>query len=349
MRTGIFLLFLLLAPSAVFSQIAITIKPSHANYMLYDAVYLRLRLKNYSSHPITFGTTAKLHGTLEFDIVLPDGTLAKRAPMRILRDENGVAKAAAPESFLEGMILGPGEFSREITLNLADYYALQPIGIYSIKAVVRHPQLDKAYESNTETFAVRKGIEKWHCTFGIPDYAGKNVGNIRTRNYRLLDFHDGVNMVYYLMIDDARKVYFVKRIAFNLGGGHLEPQYEIDSMGRLHLLVAVTSRVFAYYLYNYDGRLINRVVYIRTTSTPMMVANPADSSVIVSGGRVARKDTDYKEIQDLPLMDEVKADEEVEKAFAAPAVKDDSDAADGKVSAPAQTRGSAVSAPGAAR
>ena len=62
------LLLLMFAGLQLSAQITINIKPSHPDFMKYDAVRLRVYLKNYSSMPITFGQNERLRGNLDFII-----------------------------------------------------------------------------------------------------------------------------------------------------------------------------------------------------------------------------------------------------------------------------------------
>ena len=115
-------------------------------------------------------------------------------------------------------------------------------------------------------------------------------------------------MYYCMMIDDRDHVYAVRRIGFDIGS-NLKPQLQIDSLARFHIMVAVTPKVYAHYVYDHTGRLERRDVYIRTSSTPFLVLDPKTAEVTVDGGRMARKDVDYEELKELPFLDEVKVEQ----------------------------------------
>ena len=80
-------------------------------------------------------------------------------------------------------------------------------------------------------------------------------------------------------------------------------------------MIHVTQKVFIYYRYNFNGKLEKRQVYLRTTTTPFLVSNPSDGSVIIDGGRIATKDVDYEEIKDLPFMDRIEDKKEDPDSF----------------------------------
>jgi len=281
-------LALLILSVSAFAQISLKIESSHANYLQYDAVYVKMLLHNYSSIPITFGTNEKLRGELNFMVEKPDGTMAVRM---------------TTEPLIAGIIIDPGQ-TRTITFNLARHYSFQQPGKYTITASMAHPQFKEVYGSNTIRFNIRKGNKFWERKIGIPEYRGKKEGDqIRTRNYKILTFFDGKNNSYYLQIEDSVKVYFLKRIGFDMGPD-LPPQIYVDKLSRLHIMLAASHKVFVYYIYNHEGKMEDRKIYVKTSTTPYLVSNPANGSVFVDGGRIARKDVDYEEIEELPIIDD---------------------------------------------
>ena len=285
-------LLLLSAVFPLFAQIAVKIEPAYPVYMQYDAIPIRVLLRNYTSHPIAFGNSQKLQGEILFRILTPERRLLNLADSSV-------------RPRLAGIILAPGE-ARTFTFNLASYYTLQEEGLYTVRALVRHPQLKSAYESNESTFRIRKGHVFWSREFGLPDYTGKKKDQkIESRTYKLLRFSDGRNIYYYLMIDDKRHVYAVRRIGFDIGP-NLQPQVEIDALARIHIMVAVTPKVYAHYVYDHNGVLENRTVYMRTSTTPFLVRDAKNARVTINGGRMARKDIDYEELKELPVLEEGK-------------------------------------------
>jgi hypothetical protein len=139
----------------------------------------------------------------------------------------------------------------------------------------------------------------------VPDYIGKKFGEKQeARQYNVRIFNNGRTQIYFLVVEDKDKVYTVKRLGFNLGPEY-PPQFVVDGASRLHAMLNINHKVYIYYIYNCDGKLEKRQVYIKTTTTPFLVVNPANSTVIIDGGRIALKDVDYEEIKDLPFMDTI--------------------------------------------
>ncbi|MBQ9772114.1 MAG: hypothetical protein IJW23_09865 [Lentisphaeria bacterium] len=297
----IILLLLLLAGIQLSAQITINIKPSHTDFMKYDAVRLRVYLKNYSSMPITFGQNEKLRGELDFIIYHKGRKLLTRYSNK--------------KTILSGIILKPGE-TRTLVINLANFYPLQQRGDYTVTATLKHPRFSKRYRSNETTFRVDDGTQYWTRTFGVPDYTGKRSFSekIPTRTYSVKIFNNGVARIYFLVVEDDNKVYAVKRLGFDLGSEY-RPELLVDATARFHAMLHVNPKVFIYYRYNFDGKLEKRQIYMRTTTKPLLVVHPTNGSVIVDGGRVAVKDVDYEEIKDLPFMDYIDGERPDTNAF----------------------------------
>ena len=142
----ILLLAALMSAAALQAQIAVKIEPGRPLFMLYDAVYVKMIMRNYSSHPIAFGNSKELQGEITFRILTPGRTLARQV--------------GSSGPLLRGVILAPGE-TRGFTFNLSKYYFLQEEGMYTARVTVKHPQLPSAYESNEIPFKIRKGTVIW--------------------------------------------------------------------------------------------------------------------------------------------------------------------------------------------
>jgi hypothetical protein len=280
--------FAVLSPSAQ-AQVALSLEVNNANYIQYEPIYAKLTLRNFSARPLAFGAAKELSGSLKFEIQGPDGSY--------------VESKGDMEKPLLGTILMPGA-SKSLVLIVSTRYRLQKLGKYRIKAFVEHPQLPSAYESNVAFFTVIKGNKVLDRVVGLPDFSAKPDAakdKVKTRTYSIYDFFDGRNKVYAITIEDAHMVYAVKRLGFDMGS-NLQPKVEIDSISRCHILLPASPKVFAYYVFGVDGKLEKRDIFMKTSTVPTMVADKKDGSVMVVGGRAARKDIDYDEYKDLPFM-----------------------------------------------
>jgi len=271
------------------AQIGLRVEMSQLHYLEYEPVFVRVTMRNMSGHALAFGENEGLRGTLRFEISS--------------QNSGGYAMLLKNETPpLKGVILAPGT-SRVFTFNASKYYDLRRLGVYNLKAIVSHPQLKAAYESGKVQFSVVRGTDIWKTVVGIPQYLSSKTGGdtkIPTRQYRIVSYNTGTHILYVLLIEDKDRVYLIRRVGLDLGS-NLLPQCAVDDLSRLNLLVAASPKVFAFYQYDVTGHLEKREVRIKSTSTPHLVVNKDVGTVVLSGGRPARRDLDYEEIKELPF------------------------------------------------
>ena len=289
-RLGI-LLFLMSFP--VRAQIALRMELSQQHYLQYEPVFVRVTMRNLSGHPLAFGENEGLRGELRFDIHSDSG-----------RFSMPLGKDSPP---MKGIILQPGA-SQSVTFNVGRYYDVRRLEHYTIKAIISHPQLKKAYESDPKTFSVVQGRDVWQSIVGVPRYLlQKNIAQIPTRRYRIVSYNTGKRFVYVLLLEDKDRIYLLRRLGLDLGM-ELTPQCAVDDLSRLNVLVPASPKVFAYYQFDVTGKLEKREVRIKTDSRPRLVVNRDTGTVVLSGGRLARRDLDYEEIKELPFVSQAMGD-----------------------------------------
>jgi len=270
------------------AQIGLRAEMSQMHYLQYEPVFVRITMRNLSGHALAFGENEGLRGILRFEISAPHS--------------GGYAMLLNHEMPpLKGVILAPGT-SRVFTFNAGKYYDLRRLGVYKLKAIISHPQLKSAYESNTVQFSVVKGTEIWKTVVGIPQYlSGKTDNTIPTRQYRIVSYNTGTHFLYILLIEDKDRIYLIRRLGLDLGS-NLQPQCAVDDLSRLNLLVAASPKVFAFYQYDVNGHLEKKEVRIKSGTTPHLSVNKDVGTVVLIGGRPARRDLDYEEIKGLPFV-----------------------------------------------
>lgn len=301
---AVFVLFLI--PVCVRAQVAIVVKPVQVNYIQYESVFVRVALRNLSAHPLAFGENIGLKGSLQFEIRRSD------------RNEPSFVKAPkdAPLPDMTGVILPPGG-EKSYMFNLSKSYDLRSTGRYTVKAVLRHPQMPSAYQSKEAHFNIVRGNVIWSRTVGLPllddgpvEKADGDEGKgehriIKTREYRILSYFTGTSNIYCLTLEDKDNLYMLRHIGYDLGAD-LRPKCEIDFLSRLSVLLPASTKVYAYYQYNTDGNLENRQILIKTDRAPRLVLDPDTGTVKVVGGREARKDVDYEEIRDIQFLEDMR-------------------------------------------
>ena len=301
-------LVLFLLPLSVRAQVAIVVKPVQVNYIQYESVFVRVAMRNLSAHPLAFGESLGLKGSLQFEIRRSD------------RNEPSFVRSPkdAPLPDMTGVILPPGG-EKSYMFNLSKHYDLRSTGRYTVKAVLRHPQMPTAYQSKEAHFNIVRGTVIWSRTVGLPlldDAPGETIINedgtkeeahrmIRTREYRILSYFTGQSNIYCLTLEDKDNLYMLRHIGYDLGAD-LRPKCEIDFLSRLNVLLPASTKVYAFYQYNTDGKLENRQILMKTDRPPRLVLDPDSGIVKVVGGREARKDVDYEEIRDIQFLEDMR-------------------------------------------
>lgn len=271
-------LLLLLAALAVHAQMGLDIDLNRTVYMQYEPVYACISLRNDSGRALVFGSDPRLQGFILFEI----------------RDANGrvVPKRPGAEISVTGLILGPGEVKRMV-LPVNKYYNIDALGTYRINVYLSHSMLPSEYKSRDLKFQVAKGVDNWSRTVGIPDLTGKNAGKAIPRTYTIRSLVEGSNRYYYLIVEDAQKVFGVMRIGRAIGQEKF--QAEIDMLSRIHLLMPVSPKVGHYLAFSIDGENIANE-YRKTTSTiPSLLRDPVSGTVSLVGGEPARIGIDFKD------------------------------------------------------
>lgn len=268
------------------AQIALSLGLNRKNYLQYEHVFAKVKLRNYAGSALVFSDkNPAISGGIKFEIFGPDGNLIPPSSSEI------------PE--IKGILLKPGETS-EVIIPVSKYYKLTDIGKYRMKAIVFHSTMSSQYQSDEMIFSIQNGITVWKMNVGLPSFTQKDVteanGKIKTRQYRISTIFDGQDKILYLIIEDPQRIYSIKRIGYEMADK--APNCEIDNLSRLHILQKLTSTVFIYMLVNIDGTRERKEIYKKKDTTPILVRDPETGDVVVAGGVPAEVDKDYNETED---------------------------------------------------
>ena len=255
----------------IYSQVAMQLDISKKNFIQYENIFVTLKLRNLSSHPLVFGQNKQLSGKLQF----------------IVRNENGERiklRKGAKEDFLYGTILSPGKTTK-LSLSLSQVYAINKPGKYRVKAVISHYQLSNAFASNSISFKVTNGVLVWDVIVGVPTTeALAPKAKILKRTYALKSYFDGDNRVYCLIVSDRDYVYGIARIGIDIGGKI--PEYLIDDYSRIHILVQEKNKRFRYYIFDSSCNLDRKEQYDGSKSIPGLNIDDKTGEVDVLGGKL---------------------------------------------------------------
>ena len=264
------------------AQLAVSMALSRDGYLVYENVEAKIYFRNLSGRPLVFGENAKLHGSLTFEIIGPDGKTRKLLDKKIAN------------ALLSNIVLNPGA-TEAVVAPVSRMYDVSHPGNYTIHAIISHPLLDTAYKSKDRGFSVFNGIVEWKRLLGVPDVLNKRKGKkIQTRLASVISFYDGKRKLYALKIEDGEFVYCVHRLVQDVEGGL--PVCMVDGLSRIHIFAQTGAKIFAYYIYDISGKLEKRKVFKKGEDVnPRMVRDSKNGLVTVVGGEEAVLGADYNE------------------------------------------------------
>lgn len=259
------------------AQLSIAVKTNRKHYLRYEPIEVRVLLRNYSGNTLIFGDTEGTNtGYLRFTVERPDGTEIRPTDRSI----NPVAD----------LILGAGE-SRELALNLNQFFDLRAEGSYGITAQVGHQRLPSDYRSEPASIDVREGVPVITRWLGLPQ--GDAGAPIKAVTVALLLFHDGEEWLYCLRAENDDAVLGTVRLGPQISGS--QPQMDADAASDVHVLVQLQSRLFLYAVYGVSEqgvRLRQRRYYRPDQFGPRLTQAPGYLKVV--GGVPAQEGQDVR-------------------------------------------------------
>ena len=266
--------------SGAYAQVAVTMQLNRKHYLMYEQVLAKVSFRNYSGRPLIFGQNPKLRGKVTFRITSPNGSIISENKINF--------------NPLIGTVLKPGATGSAV-FPLTKMYNLRKAGSYSVLAILSHPLLSSAYNSGVPmTFTIFNGIPVWKRILGVPEVLNnKATGKIKKRTAEILNFYDNNRKLYALKIEDDQYVYGVVRLAEDVDENI--PQIEVDGLNRVHIFVQISSRVWDYFVYNIDCKLVEKGHYTISDDgvKPILVRNADEGTVMVIGGKKAIAGTDF--------------------------------------------------------
>ena len=281
------LLFALLGSVAAQAQVGMKLEMNRKVYLQYEPMYARVTFRNDTGKALVFGEDPKLQGKLQFDLVGPD--------------RRKVALATPSELPLTGFVLDPGE-TREILIPVSNFYPMPQLGRYSGHAYISHPLLKDMFKSNDVRFEVNPGVVVYETTVGKPDVLNQDRSRkIEERTYRLKRMTDGAVKYYYLVIEDAKRVYAVLRVGRELGMEGFKCQ--VDNLSNIHLLLPVAPKIFRHLQVSLDGRIELQKFYKNDRRAPNLIRDAKTGRVLVIGGLEAQPGVDFELKNGTPVLE----------------------------------------------
>ena len=261
------------------AQIGIEVSLNRSIYMQFEPIYACVSLRNDTGRPLLFGSDPRFQGFVLFDIRDRDGRPIPQRP------NAGIS--------VTGLILRPGEIKRMV-IPIHKYYELDRTGRYTVNAFVSHNMLPQEYQSQNVRFRIERGVDVWSRTVGMANIDGTRTdAPARTRTYTIRTMTEAPNKYYYLVVEDERNVYGVMRVGQVIYSERFTA--EVDMLGRIHLLMPVTPKIFHYLSFSLEGESINNSYWKTTGTIPMLYRDPATGIVKRIGGAEARRGVDFRD------------------------------------------------------
>ena len=275
-KCGLFML-VLFSGILLHARVAINLSFNRDVYMLFEHIYACVTLRNDSGRPLLFGGDPALQGFLLFDV-----RDSRNRPVYARRDS---------EISMTGLMLAPGEVRRMI-FRLDKHYNLSRTGRYRIHAYVSHNLLKSEFRSKDVEIDISKGNTVWSRSVGVPDLEEKKKKTDREeRTYSLRTLTEKKTIGYYLVGEGEQNIYGVCRVGHVVG--YEKFQAEVDMLSRLHLLLPVTSRIFHYLAFNYEGETLESSYWRVSETVPALIRSDKNGYVKRMGGVPARPGIDF--------------------------------------------------------
>ncbi len=268
-------LCLVFLPLRSAGQVGISLETEYHKYLRYEPITVQILLRNYSGNTLVFGDNSSKQGHLDF-IVEKEGAMEVR-------------KSDPKVNPVGNLILGAGE-TKQLSLSLNTIYDMQKEGVYTLAAQVGHHRLQNDFRSNTITVEIADGVVVWQRRAGIP--VGNGTSAINARQISLLLFHGASGDIYCLRVEDDEMVYSTVRLGPRIAGAL--PECDLDAVSNVHILFQARPRLYAYRVYDFNGKLKQEKYLILEGKVPHIYRDPDIGRIIVTGGRLAVPGVDFK-------------------------------------------------------
>jgi hypothetical protein len=243
-----------------FSQIQLSITTSRTEYMLHEAIDVKLKITNLAGRPVFLRDTPDAPW-LNFEVQNVD--TGRRLPAR---------RGRPP---MEPLLLEAGQ-TVERTLEIGKFNSVESRGILQFTAQIFVAELERFFTSKPSFVTIGEGRKVWTRRVGIP-------GGAEFREYSLLSYHVARKEYLYLRVRDpeSETVFVTRPIAPSLSFGN--PIAEVDAESRLHALFLIGPKTYKYQLFDTEGRQMDQIIYRATTTRPILARSSLGRVKVVGG------------------------------------------------------------------
>lgn len=238
-----------------------------AQFLPGEDIPVGVRISNLSGRTLTFGTTTNW---LTFYAETRDGEIVTRL----------------------GQVPVMGEFALESTKagtkwwNIRPYFDLDRPGNYLLYAELRLPEWDTRLVSDPAPFNIQSSRSLWEVSFGVPASAtSEDPGAPEVRQYALLAATRGKERKLYARVMDPSDGHIFRVIQLDRLLSFSNPQQQLDSTSRLHVLFQTSGSSYTYCVVSPEGELVGRERHDIVPGSRPRLAKESDGSIRVQGGQ----------------------------------------------------------------
>lgn len=242
--TGIRFLFTLLCLglclTTAHAQVEVNLKMGRNNYVSGESVPVALTVTNRSGQDLVFQGNSR-GGWLEVVVNSLSG--------------NPLTPLGQPAF---GAVKIPLNQAMSRTIDLAQLYALQTAGNFSVHAIVRLPGYDSnGFGSNRLTFNMNSARPYWTQKVGLNGKAGQ------TREFRVLEFNNGSKTMLYAQVIDLRTGGALRTHPLGEVLMFRKPSVTLDNRQVMHILYLMSPEMWGHVRVAADGQLLGREMHKR--------------------------------------------------------------------------------------
>ncbi len=252
---------ILLASNAQ-AQIQVELKFKRVQYIAYEPVIATVDITNLAGREIELRDEGG-ERWFGFEITAGEGRFLERLNLE-------------PEPPLK---IGIGQtVSRRV--NLTPLFPIHDLGPYHAKANVFFADLNKFFYSQAKVFHVVDVRPFWQRTVGVPE-GDRGAGQMRTYSLLSNRFPDHTKL--YVRVEDKNTGAVYTTVSLGRVIAFDEPQAELDTANRLHVLHCAAPRSWAYSQVGPNGEIVRRATILETKTRPRL-RRTAEGAVAVRGG-----------------------------------------------------------------
>jgi hypothetical protein len=282
-RSLLILVLLLGTLASTHAQIGVDINIKRRLFIRYEPVLATVTLTNNTGR----------------DITLTDSPRSQWFSFQIVGENNTFIPPRNLNYRLDPMSMKAGETLKR-TVNLTDLYALDDLGLYSVRANIHFSGLDRDFASRPTHVEVTEGRRLWQKAVGVPEGM---KGSGQTHTFTMLSHLAGENNVLYVRVQDQDEGTIFATYGLGRMVDGVPPQMQFDSANNLYVLQLVGQRTYSLSVIGVNGEFMGQSNYTAPKVRPYMRKAADGRLELVNAQKVERVEPDASAPEPAKLSD----------------------------------------------